>query len=364
MAAGNPWLPRPQDYHVAWISAIETEYRIACQMLDEVFAPPSGLPRDDRCYTFGRIHGHNVVMARLPEKRVGTEEAAKLATDMNRTFQWLRIGLMVGIAGGVSSNDVRLGDVVVSAPDDKKRSGGVLHYGFGASVQEEGFRKRGVLNSPPGVLLTAISHLKNHYDRKGIRLGHRIQLALNTDASLVKEYARPAPSTDILYVPDFIHSDEHKSCAELGCMQQISGQVERAPRPDHADQPVIRHGIIASAGVLVRDATLRDTIAREDGVLCFEMESAGLMNERPGWMAIRGICDYADTHKNKEWQNYAAVAAAVYAKDLLSFVQPWTDVDITGNLMRRNTIGGQKIGKIQQAPLGALTNLQRHPRNP
>ncbi|KAJ5517508.1 hypothetical protein N7527_009068 [Penicillium freii] len=37
-------------------------------------------------------------------------------------------------------------------------------------------------------------------------------------------------------------------------------------------------------------------------------------------LVIRGICDYADSHKNKEWQGYAAVAAAAYAKELVLVV--------------------------------------------
>jgi hypothetical protein len=39
-------------------------------------------------------------------------------------------------------------------------------------------------------------------------------------------------------------------------------------------------------------------------------------------LVIRGICDYSDTHKNKEWQGYAAMAAAAYAKDLLLRIPP------------------------------------------
>lgn len=37
-------------------------------------------------------------------------------------------------------------------------------------------------------------------------------------------------------------------------------------------------------------------------------------------LVIRGICDYADSHKNKRWQDYAAAIAAAYAKELLSVV--------------------------------------------
>jgi hypothetical protein len=42
----------------------------------------------------------------------------------------------------------------------------------------------------------------------------------------------------------------------------------------------------------------------------------GLMDSFP-CLVIRGICDYADSHKNKVWQPYAAATAASYAKELL-----------------------------------------------
>lgn len=344
MTTELPEPPRAQDYRVAWISAIETEHRVACQILDEVFDPPLDLPRDDRCYTFGRMNGHNVVLARLPEKRVGTVEAAKLASDMNRTFSQLRIGFMVGIAGGAPSNDVRLGDVVVSVPNDKQLSNGVLHYGFGASIQGEGFRRRGTLDGPPPELLTAVAELKDDYRRNRTQLGLQIKLALDQHPMISEEYARPESSTDILYESDFIHLDERKTCIEVGCVEQVSRQVNRIARSEDSEQSMVRHGTVASADVLVRDAILRDKLASEDGVLCFEMESAGLMNTWLRWMVVRGICDYADTHKNKTWQNHAAVAAAVYAKDILRFVRPWTDSDPSPSLTRKNTLIKAKIG--------------------
>jgi nucleoside phosphorylase len=66
----------------------------------------------------------------------------------------------------------------------------------------------------------------------------------------------------------------------------------------------------------MKDANIRGTLAEKHDILCFEMEAAGLMNSFP-CLVIRGICDYADSHKNDEWQGYAAMAAAAYAKDLL-----------------------------------------------
>jgi nucleoside phosphorylase len=71
----------------------------------------------------------------------------------------------------------------------------------------------------------------------------------------------------------------------------------------------------------MRDASVRDRLAAETDVLCFEMEAAGLMNHLP-CLVIRGICDYSDSHKNTEWQGYAAMVAAAYAKDLLRQIHP------------------------------------------
>lgn len=57
-------------------------------------------------------------------------------------------------------------------------------------------------------------------------------------------------------------------------------------------------------------------------VICFEMEAAGLMDTFPS-LAIRGISDYSDSHKNDAWQPYAATVAAAYAKDLLAMISPF-----------------------------------------
>lgn len=47
----------------------------------------------------------------------GKVSAAAVAKDMTRSFP-IKVGLMVGICGGVWSNkaDIRLGDVIVSQP--------------------------------------------------------------------------------------------------------------------------------------------------------------------------------------------------------------------------------------------------------
>lgn len=70
---------------------------------------------------------------------------------------------------------------------------------------------------------------------------------------------------------------------------------------------------------VMKHGMTRDRLAEKHGILCFEMEAAGLMNLLP-CLVIRGICNYSDSHKNKKWQGYAALTAAAYAKELLSVV--------------------------------------------
>jgi nucleoside phosphorylase len=87
------------------------------------------------------------------------------------------------------------------------------------------------------------------------------------------------------------------------------------------DNPAIHYGLIASANQLLKNALIRDKLATEMKVLCFEMEEAGLINHF-SCLVIRGICDYSDSYKNKAWQGYAAMTAAAYAKDLLYRIAP------------------------------------------
>ncbi|KAH8781603.1 putative WD-repeat protein [Hyaloscypha finlandica] len=87
-------------------------------------------------------------------------------------------------------------------------------------------------------------------------------------------------------------------------------------KSEDEDNPKIHYSLITSINQLMKDATVRDRLIAEMDVLCFEMEAAGLISHFP-YLVIRGICDYSDSHKNKEWQGYAAIVAAAYAKDLL-----------------------------------------------
>jgi nucleoside phosphorylase len=118
-----------------------------------------------------------------------------------------------------------------------------------------------------------------------------------------------------------VHPRDNKSDCTATCGNDQLNLILRPQRAKDEDNPVIHYGLIASADQLMKDALVRDNLALENNVLCFEMEAAGLMNCFP-CLIIRGICDYSDSHKNKTWQGYAAMTAAAYAKDLLLQIPP------------------------------------------
>ncbi|KAJ4146961.1 hypothetical protein LMH87_001514 [Akanthomyces muscarius] len=312
-------MPDPQDYAIGWISAIRTEYVAAQEFLDDEHGPPELLSSNDtNHYTLGRIEKHNVVIAVLPDGEYGTSSAASVATNMLRSFPNIRIGVLVGIGGGAPTpkQDIRLGDIVVSAPRDGH--GGVFQYDFGKTIQDKAFQHTRFLNQPPTALRTALTGIKTQYERKGHQLEAAVTTVLEKNPRLRDKYKRPAPATDRLFKSEF--TCDPRGCAAF-CANEPSNLVARRERRTNEDNPAIHYGLIASANQLMKDATVRDKLATEKDVLCFEMEAAGLMNHFP-CLVIRGICDYSDSHKNKEWQRYAAMTAAAYAKDLLCQITP------------------------------------------
>lgn len=219
------------------------------------------------------------------------------------------------------SIDIRLGDVVISSPGNGH--GGVYQYDYGKTVQDQTFQHTGFLNRPPDVVLSAVGVLESTYDRNGHSIETNIETILGGAPRLKRRYTRPDRSSDQLYVPHKVHpaGSSDRSCRQ-SCGEDPADLIERSERDPEIDLiPMIHYGSIASATQLMKDALTRDKYAHEHGILCFEMEAAGIMNRLP-CLVIRGICDYSDSHKNKEWQGYAAMTAAAYTKDLLRQMVP------------------------------------------
>ncbi|TLS22163.1 uncharacterized protein PpBr36_09789 [Pyricularia pennisetigena] len=301
-----------QDYTVAVICAIGFEMSAVRYMLDKEHPR---LPRkdegDSNMYTLGELSGHNVVLACLPGIQ-GKGAAAVVATNMARSFPSIKWRFLVGIGGGVpsSKHEIHLGDVAVSMPEGPY--GGVVQYDLGKDGHD-GFRLKGFLSAPPSLLRNAVEMMRSDHLVQENKIEEHVSMMLKKSPRL-SVYARPDAHTDLLFEATYAHASTSSTCD--GCDKNKA--VSRPPR----EGPEIHYGLIASGDSVMRSVTKRNQKVHDLGdILCFEMEAAGLMTEYSG-IVIRGISDYADSHKSDAWQHYAAATAAASLKELLSYVDP------------------------------------------
>ncbi|KAF3116028.1 hypothetical protein TWF103_010253 [Orbilia oligospora] len=286
------------DYTVGWICAIPLEMAAARAMLDNIHVELPNQEDDRNAYTFGELSGHYVVIACLPFGTYGTTSAALVASQMRSSFRSVRFYLMVGIGGGVPSEavDIRLGDIVVSRPTG--RYSGVLQYDFGKAVAGGRFERIGALDKPPLELLTATSKLQSRQIVEGNPILDLLSDAIERYPQIQKTFTYPGQHQDLLFEAEY---DHERGGACHSCSKKWL--VKREVRP--TNDPTIHYGLIASGNQVMKDGRTRDRLAKELDIYCFEMEAAGLMDGF-GCLVIRGICDYSDSHKNKQWQGYAA----------------------------------------------------------
>ncbi|KAG2415546.1 hypothetical protein HFD88_006737 [Aspergillus terreus] len=236
---------------------------------------------------------------------MGESSATAVAKDMLRSFPNIKIGLMVGVGGGApgppsekAEDDIRLGDIIVSKPGPGH--GGVIQYDYGKTLSEGEFVDIGYLNRPPNVLLTALTKLLSRIELEGSSVSRQV-------AEIGRKYPRKSQDwkyqgveNDQLYVESFRHADIHLSCQDIHCAESEDRLVSRKPR-DSTD-PVIHCGLIASGNQVMRDSVTREKLRKKHGVLCFEMEAAGLNNNFPCLVP------------------YAAAVSAAFSKQLLQVI--------------------------------------------
>lgn len=297
-----------EDYLIGIICALAIEKAAVVAMLDEIHPQLREANGDENEYTFGRIGFHNVVVACLPAGLMGNSPAAIVANNMQRSFP-IKFGLMVGVGGGVWSkkNDIRLGDVVVSQPAGSH--GGVVQWDFGKMGKDGKFQRTGSLDKPPLVLLHALQSLKEREITDGVSLEASISLMIRNKPRMGETYRYRGAENDQLFEAAYDHEGDEtcEACNNRWLVQRPARKYST---------PKIHYGNIASGNEVMRHGTTRDKIANEEGVICFEMEAAGLMDHFR-CLVVRGICDYADSHKNKIWQPYAAATASAYAREIL-----------------------------------------------
>ncbi|CAD0014618.1 unnamed protein product, partial [Aureobasidium pullulans] len=302
-----------EDYVVGWICPMRVEYTAALSMLDEEHETLRQDIADENIYTLGSINGHNVALATLP--KTGNSPTARVMTNMSRTFQALRFYLLVGIGGGIpvrtDDGPVRLGDVVVSE--------GVIQHDRG-KFEASGFKLKGTLAPPPQVLLAATNTLlaKRDLTDDDPLLEHLSRI--DTNKPRLKRYRFPGRKRDHVYEPSYTHLVKGATCDEAKC--DPTKRILRGPSDETLDSQVveqpditIHQGTILSGETVMKNGAQRDAIAKPLDAICYECEAAGAMSSVP-CLVVRGISDYADSHKNDDWHGFGSAVAAAYARQL------------------------------------------------
>lgn len=281
------------DYTVGLICALTlTEWVATSAMLDEEHPKLPAAKGDLNQYCLGKMGGHNVVIACLPAEKQGKASAAVVAQDMLRSFKAVRFGLMVGIGGGVplkdnmedegfededsedehisDSRDIRLGDVVVSL--QSKSSAAVVQYDFGKSLQGGDFVRTGELNKPPNIVLGAVAMTRMQHKLKGHKLSMHLSKMSENYPHLAEEFKYPGSNRDRAFKSAVTHKEGRRSCKAC-CGPLDANVIQRKPRL--STSPMVYYGTIGSADQVMKDSILRDKWAKDEGILCFEMEAAG-----------------------------------------------------------------------------------------
>lgn len=324
LLAESRYTLKTADYRIGWISTLPLEFFAARALLDEEYQHNDLAFSFGDCndYILGRVGKHKVVL-NCPSGGYGQLKASKIADDMKRSFPWIRFTLLVGIGGGLPlKHDIRLGDVVTATT--------VIPYDVGQAT-ESGFKVTGEHVSPPDVLLQTVTELEYRLQSKN--MSQMIEQTVNDTWSCRSVYARP--TKDRLYYTDFLHQQECDRCDCLCEDSQYPSKVR--PRQPREGSLVWTHrGPIGSANRVMKNARERDDLWKQHNIICLEMEANGVMSNI-GCLPIRGISDYADGHKHDEWQRYAALAASVYAKELLHVIRDAKvrefKLEIPGNML-------------------------------
>ncbi|KAH7012984.1 nucleoside phosphorylase domain-containing protein [Ilyonectria destructans] len=269
-------MSNPRDYTVGFICAKYFEYAVTKVFLDKEHPEPETVAKNDQNdYTVGKMGKHMVVIATLPDGATGNSDATAVARNMMHTFPNVRFGLLVGVGGGVPNqqNDIRLGDII-----------------------KQDFKPTGFLNNPPVVLRTAVTRIRGDHEIHGHEIEDTINGILERNLTMREGYKRPDAESDPQFRPriDQLNIDS---------MSDDSSPEEQYKRSGVDGSIAIHYGTIASASDPMKDGEIRDKIASQMKILCFETGAAGLMNQFP-CIVIRVVSDYAGSTKIEAWEKY------------------------------------------------------------
>ena len=335
MSRNLPQQPlRRHEFRIGIVCAISHEANMVNMVFDKSWEKRNirygQTARDLNAYTTGAIGNHNAVLAYCPA--AGNNSATQVACSMLSTFSGIEIVFVVGICGVMpfnihlgKSEEILLGDCIIST--------GVVQLDFGREGPAGFKRKDGLdgLGRPAAQVRGLLTKLQANRSALTQEMIAHLQTLQIKDPAWA---AYPGALYDRLYKSSYDHTHHqppescnqcdlqlgicNKSCRDLGCDDQYLEYRVRLDcnRLDYNSSPRIHFGRIGSSNKVLKSATVRDNFAKADDVIAFEMESAGIWDVCPT-IVIKAACDYADSHKNKDWQQYAAAVAAAGLKSFL-----------------------------------------------
>jgi nucleoside phosphorylase len=368
------------EFEIALICALRVEHDVVEALLDENYEADGfsygKAPGDHNAYTLGRIGNHYVVLAQMPG--MGKANAAGTASSLRTSFNGIKLGILVGICGGVPKTaegaEILLGDVVISTT--------VIQIDLGRQYPHKFVRKDTLeenLGRPNWEIRAFLERTSGQPSRQRVK-----DRTAYYSEELCKEKGLeyPGMENDKLYEPHYRHKHQFQSsctiCAQCrtmdddvcevalnsSCMDLMCSDRYLVPRnrikkakglnsdgilttdTDGTPKPSIHFGRVASGDMVMKCGQHRDDIAERERVIAFEMEGAGMWEYLPT-VVIKSVCDYADSHKSKKWQRYAAITAAACTK---AFLEEWRTTD------RQDAPAGSVIVQGMADPSGDVLN--------
>ncbi|KAL6800494.1 hypothetical protein J3E68DRAFT_448759 [Trichoderma sp. SZMC 28012] len=362
MVADKVLQPTSRDeFEIAIVCTRALEYDAICLLFDEFWdtdGDPFGRARGDpNTYTTGCMGRYNIVVVLLCNS--GKATAAGVAASLRSSYPCMELIFLTGICEGVpdaNGEELLLGDVVISET--------VVQYDLGSQFAAA-FKEKDTLEDRHGRPnknirnFTASIKTETGYQRLEQKVALHLQQVQNRTSETkyqrrrkTANYMYPGSTNDILFKPTHRHRhynssqcvcanynpDEdsyavcddarNSSCEHTGCEPgsisnrdrlQQKNLLENGGDLKSAQIPAIFFGRFGSGDTAFNSAVHRDSLAKKYGIIAFEMEGAGVWDELP-CIIVKGVSDYGDGHKTKnwaEWQNFAAATAASVVKALV-----------------------------------------------
>lgn len=236
------------------------------------------------------------------------------------TFGRIEHVFLVGVGGGIihledDSQHVRMGDVVLSKPQMAR---GPIYFATTAIQKDakDNIKFSTLKWSPESdALLDIISSFQDstrkNFDLYGSLAEYMKEGLLELEGGEAR-FQRPPAENDRAY--QVINGEEY----EVDHPKVTKGSL----RSTHPGSPIVHYGCIGTGPMLSKDYNIRSQLAMLNELKAVDSGFEAIMesiegNRKESFCIIRGISDYSDGSKKKEWQPYASLGAAALMKVLV-----------------------------------------------